>query len=309
MPYRLICFIYIKFNFWFVVNMFYWRRNCVKVEINIFVSALTSRRSTGDERRVCVELFVGVYVFYEGRGGCHRHERPRWRGRVVGYVMKVGESTRHHHGPLIYMHRDGHLSYRATSLKVIERNTHILILNKIIQHQWLALWMIISRSGITKADLVLRDEDGVMGNGCEPGISEKWDLGGSKGGTDRYGHEKVRLVRRHEIENIIEMKMEGKCHKGRPRLRWKDTVWRDLKACNIREEWVTDREQLKGLYKTCCPAQREDGERWEWTIIYEFRKEFSFPNFFIWCMCKISESINSTQLGQYSTAAVFWYRT
>ena len=46
-----------------------------------------------------------------------------------------------------------------------------------------------------------------------------------------FGHVK----RRHETENIrpvVEMKMEGKCPIGRPKLRWKDTVRRDLKAWN-----------------------------------------------------------------------------
>ena len=39
-----------------------------------------------------------------------------------------------------------------------------------------------------------------------------------------------RVERRHETENIravAEMKMEGKRPRGRPRLRWKDTVRRD----------------------------------------------------------------------------------
>ena len=52
---------------------------------------------------------------------------------------------------------------------------------------------------------------------------------------ESFGHVK----RRDETENIravVEMKMEGKCPRGRPKLRWKDTVRRDLKAWNIREE-------------------------------------------------------------------------
>ena len=55
-----------------------------------------------------------------------------------------------------------------------------------------------------------------------------------------FGH-----VKRDETENIlavVEMKMEGKRPRGRPKLRWKDTVRRDLRAWNIREEWATDRE-------------------------------------------------------------------
>ena len=54
------------------------------------------------------------------------------------------------------------------------------------------------------------------------------------------------VKRRGETENIravSEMKMEGKRPRGRPKLRWKDTVRRDLKAWNIREAWATDRER------------------------------------------------------------------
>ena len=56
------------------------------------------------------------------------------------------------------------------------------------------------------------------------------------------------MKRRDETENmraVVEMKLEGKHPRGRPRLWWKDTVRRDLKAWNIREEWATDRERCK----------------------------------------------------------------
>ena len=51
------------------------------------------------------------------------------------------------------------------------------------------------------------------------------------------------VKRRDETENIravTEMKMEGKRPRGRPKLRWYDTVRRDLKAWKIKEEWATD---------------------------------------------------------------------
>ena len=70
--------------------------------------------------------------------------------------------------------------------------------------------------------------------------------------------------RRDETENIravAEMKMEGKRPGGRPMLRWKDTVRRDLKAWKIKEEWATDRERWQGLCKTRYPAQGDSGER------------------------------------------------
>ena len=47
------------------------------------------------------------------------------------------------------------------------------------------------------------------------------------------------VKRRDETENIravVAMQMEGKRPGGRPRLQWKDTGRRDLKAWNIREE-------------------------------------------------------------------------
>ena len=41
----------------------------------------------------------------------------------------------------------------------------------------------------------------------------------------------------------------GKHPRGRPKLRWKDTVWRFLKAWNIRDEWPSDRKRWKGICK------------------------------------------------------------
>ena len=51
-----------------------------------------------------------------------------------------------------------------------------------------------------------------------------------------FGHVK----RRDETENIravVEMKMDGKRPRGRPQLRWKDTVKRDMKAWSIKEDY------------------------------------------------------------------------
>ena len=68
-----------------------------------------------------------------------------------------------------------------------------------------------------------------------------------------YGH----VNRREERENIrgvVEMKMEGKRPRARPKLRWKDTVRRNLKAWNIRDEWTSDRERWKCLCMTRYPT-------------------------------------------------------
>ena len=74
-----------------------------------------------------------------------------------------------------------------------------------------------------------------------------------------------RLVKRRDktenIRSVVEMKMAGKRPRGRPKLRWKDTVGRDLKAWNIIQEWATDRERWKVIYNTRYPAQGDGGER------------------------------------------------
>ena len=102
------------------------------------------------------------------------------------------------------------------------------------------------------------------------------DLGRSKVGTDSDGYEteKAGMVqacqkKRWDCENIwavAEMKMEGKRPRGRPKLRLKDTIRRDLKAWNIREEWDIDRERQKRSLQAPLPrtgSQRRRWERWE----------------------------------------------
>ena len=61
------------------------------------------------------------------------------------------------------------------------------------------------------------------------------------------------------------MKMEGQRPRGRPKLRWKDSVRRDLKSWNIKEEWATDsdREPWTNICKTRYTAQGDGGERLE----------------------------------------------
>ena len=81
-----------------------------------------------------------------------------------------------------------------------------------------------------------------------------------RGRLEWFGH----IKRRDESENIravAEMKMEGKCPRGRPKLRWYDTVRRALKAWKIKEEWPNDRERWKRLCKTRYPEQGDGGGR------------------------------------------------
>ena len=61
-----------------------------------------------------------------------------------------------------------------------------------------------------------------------------------------FGH----VRRRDETENIRAVaEIKGKLPSGRPKLKWKYTVNRDLKVWNIGEEWATDSER-------CSPGAR-----------------------------------------------------
>ena len=69
-----------------------------------------------------------------------------------------------------------------------------------------------------------------------------------------FGHVKGR-DETENIQAVAEMKMEGKRPRRRPKLRWNDTVRRDLKAWKIKEEW-----RWRSLCKTSYPEQGDGGE-------------------------------------------------
>ena len=54
---------------------------------------------------------------------------------------------------------------------------------------------------------------------------------GNMSGTNSDSHEKVETVWARQKKQ-----MEEKHSRGRPRLQWKDTIRRDMKTWNIREE-------------------------------------------------------------------------
>ena len=65
------------------------------------------------------------------------------------------------------------------------------------------------------------------------------------------------VMRRRRLEWFGHVKRRGETEN----MRWNDTVRRDLKARNIKEEWATDRKRWKGLCKTSYPEQGDRGER------------------------------------------------
>ena len=91
-------------------------------------------------------------------------------------------------------------------------------------------------------------------------INQKGDIGGSKmeifamvmrGSNDSD-------TRKEATENtraVAEMRIEGRGPRGRPRLRWRDTVRGVMKAWTIREEWAqlpkTTVKDEKVLEKKC----------------------------------------------------------
>ena len=75
-----------------------------------------------------------------------------------------------------------------------------------------------------------------------------------------FGHGIIR-DQTENIRAVVEMKKEEKRPRGRQKLRWKDTVRKELKAWSIREEWDTDRERWESLCKTRIPAHEDGGER------------------------------------------------
>ena len=81
-----------------------------------------------------------------------------------------------------------------------------------------------------------------------------------------FGHVK-RTDETENIQAVVEMKMEGKRPRGRPKLRWKDTtVRRDLKAWHIREEWATDRERWKSRQRPATPHRETAAKGDKFTI-------------------------------------------
>ena len=72
--------------------------------------------------------------------------------------------------------------------------------------------------------------------------------------------------RRNETEknqssSVLEMKIyRGEAARGRPKLRWKDTVRRDMEAWKIREERATDRQMEMSLQNP-LPCTGNGGQR------------------------------------------------
>ena len=78
------------------------------------------------------------------------------------------------------------------------------------------------------------------------------------------------MVMEEKKGGVMEMKTNGKRARGRPNLRWKDTVREDLKLGKIHREWARDMKTWKTLCETHICIQGEGGGRWEIHIKHIF---------------------------------------
>lgn len=50
-----------------------------------------------------------------------------------------------------------------------------------------------------------------------------------------FGHV-CRCEREYDIRRVSEMRVEGGQRRGRPKHKWKDTIWKDLQYCVVSEK-------------------------------------------------------------------------
>ena len=75
---------------------------------------------------------------------------------------------------------------------------------------------------------------------------EKIAIGMRRRRLQWYGHVR-RRDREEDIRSVIEMRVQGKRKRGRPKQRWSDTISEDMRRWDLHEDDTEDRDRWRSL--------------------------------------------------------------